>query len=181
MAPARIEFLTHLHPGLDVLRAEAEGEGFRFMDRLVAEWRSGVNRFDQPGEVLLGAFRGADLLAVCGLNRDPYADQGGVGRLRHLYVRAAERRGGLTSALVRAALERAGGAFHSVRLRTGTREAAAFYAGHGFVCVEAEKASHVKQLRQQAVGRVRPVPRARPCMDLSGLEVARAVQGRDTA
>ena len=144
---ARIEALAHLHPGLDVLRTEAEDEGFRFMGRLVAEWRSGVNRFDGPGEVLLGAFRGAELLAVCGLNRDPYAAGEGVGRLRHLYVRVAERRRGLASALVRAALERAGSAFHSVRLRTGTPEAASFYATLGFVAVEAEGASHVKRLR----------------------------------
>ena len=140
--------LADLPPDIEALRAEAASEGFRFMDRLIAEWRTNTNRFDQAGEMLLGVYEAADLLAVGGLNRDPYTDQEGIGRLRHIYVRKSARRRGVASALVRQLLKQAEGVFHSVRLRTETQEAASFYAKHGFVAVEAEAASHIKVLRQ---------------------------------
>ena len=96
---SRIALLFDLPDGVEELRVEAAREGFRFVDKLAAEWRSGANRFAQSGEVFLGAFRGAELIAVSGLNRDPYTDQDGIGRLRHLYVRQSARRFGVGSAL----------------------------------------------------------------------------------
>jgi hypothetical protein len=65
--PIRIAPVTGLHPSLEALRVAASDEGFRFVNRLVAEWHSGTNRFDQPGELLVGAFQADNLLAVCGL------------------------------------------------------------------------------------------------------------------
>jgi GNAT superfamily N-acetyltransferase len=143
----RIEPLLDLAGGLDGLRRQAAGEGFRFLDRLEAEWRSGANRFAEPGEICLAACRADDLVAVGGLNRDPYAGQDGIGRLRHLYVRQSARRSGVGAALVRQLLGHAEGVFHAVRLRTETREAAAFYVSLGFRCVQEHAASHVMILR----------------------------------
>ena len=140
--------LTDLPPGIEALRAEASSEGFRFMDRLVQEWRANTNRFDGAGEALLGAFEAADLMGVCGLNRDPYACREGVGRLRHLYVRKSARRRGIASALVGHLLAQAETAFCCVRLKTETQEAASFYASHGFVAIDDEAASHIRMLRQ---------------------------------
>ena len=37
---------------LDVLLADSEREGWRFVRRLVDEWATGSNRFDRPGEAL---------------------------------------------------------------------------------------------------------------------------------
>jgi GNAT superfamily N-acetyltransferase len=135
--------LFELSPGIEELRAEAGAEGFRFVDKLVTEWNLGQNRFAAPGEVLLGAFRASRLVAVGGLNRDPYADQLEIGRLRHLYVERAARRSGIGSALVRQLLERARGVFQSVRLRTDTQEAADFYGYLGFRLVCDRAATHV--------------------------------------
>ncbi len=143
----RIEPLLDLPDGLDGLRAEAAGEGFRFVEKLFAEWHEGTNRFTKPGEVFLGAFRAADLIAVGGLSRDPYADQDGIGRLRHLYIKKSTRRSGVGAALVRQLLGHADGMFHTVRLRTETREAAAFYVNIGFRSVQEDAASHVILLR----------------------------------
>lgn len=42
-----------LPPEVEELEALAACEGFNFMTRLVAEWRSGTNRFDKPGSVCL--------------------------------------------------------------------------------------------------------------------------------
>jgi GNAT superfamily N-acetyltransferase len=121
-------------------------EGFLFVDRLVRDWTSGSNRFDLGGEQFLYAFAGEILIGVCGLNRDPYLDQDGIGRLRHLYVRQCARHRGVASALVRRMLDEAGNTFRIVRRRTATTEAAAFYLRHGFVPVRDETASHAKAL-----------------------------------
>jgi GNAT superfamily N-acetyltransferase len=147
MTPAfRIAPATALHPGMELLRAEAINEGFLFVDRLVRDWTSGSNRFDHLGERLLGAFAGDNLIGVCGLNRDPYVNRDEIGRLRHLYVRACARRRGVASVLVRQLLDEASNAFRIVRLRTATQEAAEFYLRHGFVPLQDETASHVKAL-----------------------------------
>ncbi len=45
--------------GIDKLSLEARASGHPFLDRLIAEWHSGANRFDKPGECLLGLFDGA--------------------------------------------------------------------------------------------------------------------------
>lgn len=147
-AAFRIVPLLDLPFGIDELRTEAVGEGFRFMDKLVAEWHSDTNRFARPGEVLLGAFQGADLVAVGGVNRDPYADQDGIGRLRHLYVRKSDRRTGIGSALVQQLLNHAESVFLSVRLRTDTLAAADFYVSLEFRPVRDTAATHAKSLRQ---------------------------------
>ncbi len=135
--------LLHLPPGIQELRVEASADGFRFVDKLIAEWDTGQNRFAEPGEVLLGAFQASRLVAIGGLNRDPYADRRGIGRLRHLYVERAARRTGIGSALVWQLLGRAKGVFHSVRLRTATQEAADFYVRLGFRPVQEEAATHI--------------------------------------
>jgi GNAT superfamily N-acetyltransferase len=135
--------LLDLPPGVEELRTEAAGEGFWFLDRLVIDWHLGTNRFDGPGEVLLGLFHPSHLAAVGGLNRDPYTDRVGIGRLRHLYVRQSARRSGAGSALVRQLLDHAEEVFHSVRLRATTQEAADFYVRLGFRPVQEEAATHI--------------------------------------
>ena len=54
--------------------------------RLEENWQRGENRFNAPGEKLLGAFLNGKLVGVCGLNRDPFSQQPRAGRIRHLYV-----------------------------------------------------------------------------------------------
>lgn len=87
-------------PGMDELRNEAHEEGYNFIDRLVNGWLSGENRFDKQGEVLRGCLDQGVLVAVGGLNRDPYTDAADVGRIRRVYVRPGWRNQGLGRALV---------------------------------------------------------------------------------
>jgi GNAT superfamily N-acetyltransferase len=107
-------------------------EGFRFLVRLREEHTSGVNRFGGEGEVLLGVFRGGELVAVGGLNRNPYGGRPRAGRVRHVYVLPSARRTGVGRALVRELVGRAGGWFDELVLRTDTVEAARFYEAIGF-------------------------------------------------
>lgn len=52
-----IKPVLELPPDIEVLRAEASNEGFRFMEKLVNEWESNANRFDRPGEILRVLFK----------------------------------------------------------------------------------------------------------------------------
>lgn len=134
--------VSSLTPDLLDLAGQAETEGHRFMRRLVNEWRSGANRFDQPGEVLLAAYAAAGPVGLGGLNRDPYAASTATGRLRHLYVAINARRGRVGSLLVRTLLGRARSHFAVVRLRTKTPEGPPFYARLGFETTDEDAATH---------------------------------------
>jgi hypothetical protein len=82
---AKVERLANLaDTGFDALLVESEQAGVRFLRRLADEWASGANRFDRPGEVLCGARVGGELVAVGGLNLDPYTRKAQVGRVRHV-------------------------------------------------------------------------------------------------
>jgi GNAT superfamily N-acetyltransferase len=131
-------------PGtLQVMEQEAAAAGFAMISRLRSEWQSGLNRFDGAGEILLGTFRGERLIAIGGLNRDPYADDPRLGRLRHLYVMNDERRLGAGRSLVLQLMQHAVGHFDAVRLWSGPN-AHAFYEALGFKRLEGPKVTHEK-------------------------------------
>lgn len=116
------------------------------MDRLLDDWGSGANRFDAVGEELLGAYFGEQLVAVGGLNREPYEPAPRTARLRHLYVLPAYRRRGVGKTLVKHLLDRADAAFDEVRLRTDMPDAAVFYENVGFRRVLLGTATHLMRL-----------------------------------
>lgn len=151
MAPERAPLIRRaaaLPEGLAPLRAAAAAEGFRFLERLAADWAAGANRFDGPGEALFFAHApGGALLGLCGLNRDPWAGEDAA-RLRRLYVAAAARRRGVGAALVAHAIAHAQAAgFARLRLRTDDAGAASFYEALGFARVEDASATHALDLR----------------------------------
>ena len=121
--------------------------------RLVHEWESGANRFAKPGELLLVLRRGASSLAVCGLNRDPFAGSESIGRLRHLYVAKAWRLHGWGGRIVRVIVSQASPNFRLLRLRTHSPAAAAFYLRLGFCEVAEPDATHVLWLAGPNSGR----------------------------
>jgi len=128
-----IERLTHLTPALLAAPiAESEAHGLHFVRRLTDEWINGVNRFDRPGEALFAMRDAADIVAVGGLNIDPYTADPAVGRVRHVYVVAAHRRRGLGAALVTDIIAAARGHFQTLRLSTSNPDAARFYERLGF-------------------------------------------------
>ena len=54
---------------IQTLAKHAAQEGFDFVHRLIEEWESGKNRFNQPGEFLLFVYDGDQLVACGGLNQ----------------------------------------------------------------------------------------------------------------
>src|SRR4051794_2255245 len=103
-----------LPPGVERLAAEARAEAFGHVERLVADWAAGRNRFDAPGEALFVARAGARVVGVCGLNRDPFA---AAGDSAGMYVQSGERRTGVGRALLSAVVGHARGTFAELRLR----------------------------------------------------------------
>ena len=130
------------------LSAPAIHEGLQFVARLVEEFRSGSNTFSGPGEALFEVRVLGKLLAIGGLNVDPYTSNRGVGRVRRTYVHPEHRSRGVGSALVEAIERHARGKFDLLRLRTDSEAASRFYVRAGFSAVSGvPEASHVKRLR----------------------------------
>jgi len=127
-----ISRLHELPADLDPLVQASVAEGFRFLERLRDDWRSGANRFAEPGETLLQARHQDRLVGICGLNRDSYASPPAVGRARRLYVAPKARRLGVARRLVSEILREARGPFAVLRVRTTTSEGELFFGALGF-------------------------------------------------
>ena len=127
---------------LQSLIGESTRDGYTFLQRTIDDWYSGANKFDRPGESLWGLFIGKDLIGVGGLNIDPYTLTPKVGRVRHLYVRAAHRRAGYATLIMSKIMEEACGHFTVLRLFTDNAGASGFYEKLGFTKTGEDKASH---------------------------------------
>jgi GNAT superfamily N-acetyltransferase len=130
-------------PGIERLLVEAREEGYDFIETLVEEWASAENRFDAPGEILCGHLEEGLLVAVGGLNLDPFAGRPDMGRLRRVYVRPARRNKGIGRALVTALVDQARTHFRCVRLRAENADAARLYERLGFSPVQNPDATHI--------------------------------------
>jgi len=142
MRNATIKQLVNLPKDIKHLVRVSEFEGHRFVRRLQVEWHSAENRFDKCGESLFGAFEQEKLVAICGVNRDPYCVSSAAGRLRHLYVHPNYRRMGIGRDLVLQCLDCASIHFDVIRLRTTDARAESLYKGLGFCAVSELTATH---------------------------------------
>ena len=129
-----IQPLTDLEQ-LSELEADANADGQGMVSRLIREWRDGRNRFSAPGERVYVAMRGQRVCGVCGVNRDPYAGDASIGRVRRFYVSARERRLGIGRALIDRLMADARGVYSWIHLRTHEHEAAVFYEANGFEAI----------------------------------------------
>jgi GNAT superfamily N-acetyltransferase len=130
-------------PGIERLLMEAQDEGYDFIQTLVDDWASGENRFDGPGERLCGHLDQGLVVAVGGLNCDPFAGRPDMGRIRRVFVRRAWRNKGIGRALVNALIGEARSHFHCVRLRAENEDAARLYERLGFVSIADPDATHI--------------------------------------
>ncbi|MFS0594028.1 GNAT family N-acetyltransferase [Cytobacillus horneckiae] len=114
MTIQKIKLLNHFT--IHHLIEESSEEGYHFLLRLLNEYISGINRFDKEGEGLYGVYKEDRLIAIGGINIDPYAFQSSIGRLRRFYVSKNAR-----------------GGFKVIVLHTDTAGAADFYTSFGFI------------------------------------------------
>lgn len=134
--------------GIEQLQREALEEGYLFVERLCAEWRNGTNRFRAPGERLYGCLDQSSLIAIGGLNQDPFADRPDIGRIRRVYVRPAWRNRGIGNALIRTLVEDASANFTALRLRTDNPSAGRLYERIGFSRISTSEATHILVLNR---------------------------------
>ncbi|WP_144512955.1 GNAT family N-acetyltransferase [Bacillus sp. FJAT-22090] len=112
---------------------ESKEDGFRFLDRLVDEYRDGINTFHKPGETLYGVYNIEGLLvAIGGLNINPFTENQKIGRLRRVYVASAYRRKGVEALLLNEIISNARRHFDVLVLYTDTESADSFYTSLGF-------------------------------------------------
>ncbi|PLZ07943.1 GNAT family N-acetyltransferase [Fischerella thermalis] len=128
-----IDRISEIQAGsINHLVEESLSQGFRFVERLIQEYWSGLNCFDKSGEVLLTASVQGTVVGIGGLNRDPCFNDPHVGRLRHLYVKSAWRRRGIGHLLVTQLIHEANQHYQLLTLRTDTQSADLFYQKLGF-------------------------------------------------
>lgn len=142
--------LTPNSPGFVELRSQSMAEGFNMLRRLEENWLSGDNRFDRPGEKLIGAYIDGLIVGVCGLNIDPFTQATGTGRLRHFYVDTGWRNRRVGSGLLSEILKDAGRWFDFINTNAPS-SAFTFYERAGFVALSGmDKATHQLCLRNPA-------------------------------
>jgi GNAT superfamily N-acetyltransferase len=130
----RVEKMINLiDDDLNTLMQESKEEGFRFVDRLMNDYKNGTNNFMKPGEALYGIFNNENMLvAVGGINIDPFSTEDNIGRLRRFYVNKGNRREGIGSLLLQKIINDARNNFKVLVLKTDTEQADKFYTSFGF-------------------------------------------------
>lgn len=128
---------------------QSKEEGFRFIERLVNDYENGDNTFKGTGEALLAVFnKENEIIAIGGLNIDPFSKDQNVGRLRRFYVSKECRRSGIGTVLLKAIINEAKKNFNVLVLHTDTKEADNFYIFQGFTREERyPKSTHYMKLR----------------------------------
>ena len=112
---------------------ESKENGFRFLERLVNDYENGTNNFNKPGESLYGVFnKEGQLIAIGGLNIDPYSGEQQIGRLRRFYVSRHYRRKGFGKLLLNKIIYDAKNHYKVLVLNTDTEQANKFYTSLGF-------------------------------------------------
>lgn len=151
MKPTRVTAIDPDHWS-SILR-ESLAEGHNMIRRLLSDFRSGVNRFNAPGEILYAHFSGQVPIAVCGLNRETDPRFPRSGRIRRLYVVPRFRRKGLARTLVDELIQHAVLHFDTLTVNVGKAEAREFYEGLGFVPVHSPTITHVLSLTSENTSR----------------------------
>ena len=87
------------------------------------------------------------VLAVGGINIDPYFDLPSLGRIRHLYVHPHFRRGGIGRQLMRLIEASGSECFETFQLFTAEAAASKFYEAMGYARVNGQwKVTHAKRV-----------------------------------
>ena len=131
------------------LVTESETEGYRFLSRLVEDYKDGTNTFNQPGEALFCVRdEVGNVVAIGGVNKSPFSNDGDVARLQRFYVEADARRRGAGSLLLKEIISHSRNSFNEMTVRTESSKADAFYRSNGFDLDDsASETTHVLKMR----------------------------------
>ena len=129
--------------GLQEMAEESTANGQSSIQKTVDEWKSEVNKFSKPGEILYGIVVDGIIVAMGGLNQDPYINDANVGRVRHVYVLKKYRGFGLSRIILNLIINLARENFKTLRLSTMNPVAASLYESMGFEKIDEFKATHI--------------------------------------
>jgi ribosomal protein S18 acetylase RimI-like enzyme len=134
----KILVISSLPKEFDKLVEESIQEGYLFVQKTKIEWQKGVNSFSRPGEIFLLTKIVRKIIGCCRVNIDPYANDPGIGRIRHLYVSPSFRRQGIARSLVERCISNSRSTSSIIRLRASqlNEDANHFYEGIGFTPVK---------------------------------------------
>ena len=128
------------------IQRESLAEGHNMVNRLIEDFRSGINRFDAIGEVLFAYFSDNIVVAVAGVNQESDLSFGRSGRIRRLYVLPRFRGNGLARGLVEELTLCAPSHFDILTVNVGKLDAREFYEYLGFKPVQHPGITHIKEL-----------------------------------
>ena len=125
--------LADLPKDIDTLAVEAGAENVKSVARLISDWRSGAERFEKPGEILIAAFDEATLVGIGGATIETHAPDGHRAfRMRRYYVRQSWRRRGVGRALAARVIEHVLETCDLLTVNAGVPGAAPFWEALGF-------------------------------------------------
>lgn len=127
---------------IEPLIKTSEQEGFRFLSRLKEDWIKGINLFNKRNEQLYQVRIEGQIVAIGGINNNPYEEKGKTGRIRHVYILPEYRRKGIGRTLILHLLKMMQGKYERITLRTDTKDASIFYESLGFEKVKSRHSSH---------------------------------------
>ena len=117
---------------LPALQDEAAAEGYRFVDGILEEWDAGRYATDDERNTLLAVYREGMLAAIGAVTPDPYDPAPDLLRIRHVYVRPANRREGIGRALASALIQQGLALAPRLSLNAADAGASAFWEAMGF-------------------------------------------------
>ena len=119
---------------VEPILVESRLQGYRMIDRLIREWRTGENSFSKPNEAFFGYTAKGSVVGLGGINEEPYLGVPEYGRIRHLYVLKAWRRRGVGTEILKRIVEFGLQHYTLITLRTPSDTSAdEFYERNGFV------------------------------------------------
>lgn len=133
-----IENAEQLSAQIQELAQHARQEGFTLVDKLIEEYTTGTNCFNQSGECLFFVYDDQKLIACGGLNQQmsDQAVESRIGRVRRFYVLPEYRKQGVGKQLLAKLEHHARVNFSALCLQTDTGLAASFYQKQNYVWVE---------------------------------------------
>lgn len=135
MIPAGLQIVRlseTLPDDLPALQDEAAAEGYRFVEGILEEWDAGRYATDDERNTLLAVYREGVLAAIGAVTPDPYDPAPDLLRVRHVYVRPANRREGVGRVLAGALIQQGLALAPRLSLNAADAGASAFWEAMGF-------------------------------------------------
>jgi GNAT superfamily N-acetyltransferase len=134
-----------LPPDAGALASEAELEGYEHIRRLADEWASGRNRFDQDGEILLGAYESERLVGVGGLSVE-FSRRDWL-RMRRFYVHPSARRQGTARSVAERLIVHGRHYTNTLTVHAADAGAARFWEKVGFAPLARDGYTHLLEIK----------------------------------